>query len=58
MKAAILRSPDSVPVYGDFEDPVAGQESEIVELVVAEASTSSPGRWRPAATTAGAESSR
>lgn len=35
MKAAILHSPDSVPVYGDFEDPVAGEGSEIVELVAA-----------------------
>ncbi len=35
MKAAILHSPDSVPVYGDFEDPVAGEDSQIVELVAA-----------------------
>ncbi len=35
MKAAILYSADSVPVYGDFEEPVAGQGSEIVELVAA-----------------------
>ncbi len=35
MKAAILHSPDSVPVYGDFEDPVAGADSQIVELVAA-----------------------
>jgi NADPH:quinone reductase-like Zn-dependent oxidoreductase len=33
MKAAILKSADSVPVYGDFDEPVAGQGSEIVELV-------------------------
>ena len=35
MKAAILRSPDSVPVYGDFDDPVPGAGSEIVEFVAA-----------------------
>ncbi len=35
MKAAILRSADSVPVYGDFDEPVAGEGSEIVELVAA-----------------------
>jgi len=33
MKAAILRSPDSVPVYGDFDEPTAGEGTEIVELV-------------------------
>ena len=33
MKAAILHAADSVPVYGDFDDPVAGEASEIVELV-------------------------
>ena len=35
MKAAILHSADSVPVYGDFDEPVAGPDSEIVELVAA-----------------------
>jgi len=35
MKAAILTAADSVPVYGDFDDPVAGEASEIVELVAA-----------------------
>jgi NADPH:quinone reductase-like Zn-dependent oxidoreductase len=35
MKAAILRAADSVPVYGDFDDPVPGEGSEIVELVAA-----------------------
>jgi len=35
MKAAILHSADSVPVYGDFDDPVAGPGSEIVEFVAA-----------------------
>jgi NADPH:quinone reductase-like Zn-dependent oxidoreductase len=35
MKAAILESADSVPVYGDFDEPAAGQGSEIVELVAA-----------------------
>jgi len=35
MKAAILRSAESVPVYGDFDDPVAGEGSEIVELMAA-----------------------
>ena len=35
MKAAILRSADSVPVYGDFDEPAAGQDSQIVGLVAA-----------------------
>jgi hypothetical protein len=35
MKAAILLAADSVPVYGDFDDPVAGEAGEIVELVAA-----------------------
>ena len=35
MKAAILHSADSVPVYGDFDEPLAGQGSQIVELVAA-----------------------
>jgi NADPH:quinone reductase-like Zn-dependent oxidoreductase len=35
MKAAILRSADSVPVYGDFDEPAVGQGSQIVELVAA-----------------------
>lgn len=35
MKAAILHSADSVPVYGDFDEPVAGPGSEIVDLVAA-----------------------
>ena len=35
MKAAILHSADSVPVYGDFDEPAAGEGSEIVELVAA-----------------------
>jgi NADPH:quinone reductase-like Zn-dependent oxidoreductase len=35
MKAAILHTADSVPVYGDFEEPVAGPDSEIVDLVAA-----------------------
>jgi NADPH:quinone reductase-like Zn-dependent oxidoreductase len=35
MKAAILHSADSVPVYGDFGEPVAGPDGEIVELVAA-----------------------
>jgi NADPH:quinone reductase-like Zn-dependent oxidoreductase len=35
MKAAILHSADSVPVYGDFSEPVADPDSEIVELVAA-----------------------
>ena len=35
MKAAILRAPDSVPVYGDFVEPTAGEGTEIVELVAA-----------------------
>lgn len=33
MKAAILRSADSVPVYGDFDDPVAGEGSQVVDMV-------------------------
>jgi NADPH:quinone reductase-like Zn-dependent oxidoreductase len=35
VKAAILYSADSVPVYGDFDDPTAGAGSQIVELVAA-----------------------
>jgi NADPH:quinone reductase-like Zn-dependent oxidoreductase len=35
MKAAVLHSADSVPVYGDFDEPAAGQGSEIVEFVAA-----------------------
>jgi NADPH:quinone reductase-like Zn-dependent oxidoreductase len=35
MKAAILHSADSAPVYGDFDEPVAGAGTEIVELVAA-----------------------
>jgi NADPH:quinone reductase-like Zn-dependent oxidoreductase len=35
MKAAVLHSAESVPVYGDFDDPVAGEGCEIVDLVAA-----------------------
>jgi NADPH:quinone reductase-like Zn-dependent oxidoreductase len=35
MKAAILHSADSVPVYGDFGDPPASEGSQIVDLVAA-----------------------
>jgi NADPH:quinone reductase-like Zn-dependent oxidoreductase len=35
MKAAILHSADSVPDYGDFDEPVADEGTEIVELVAA-----------------------
>jgi NADPH:quinone reductase-like Zn-dependent oxidoreductase len=35
MKAAVLHSADSVPVYGDFAEPVAGPGGQIVELVAA-----------------------
>jgi NADPH:quinone reductase-like Zn-dependent oxidoreductase len=35
MKAAILRSADSVPVYGDFDPPVPSEGYEIVDLVAA-----------------------
>jgi NADPH:quinone reductase-like Zn-dependent oxidoreductase len=35
MKAAILRSADSVPVYGDFDEPAAGPDGQIVGLVAA-----------------------
>jgi NADPH:quinone reductase-like Zn-dependent oxidoreductase len=35
MKAAILHSADSAPVYGDFAEPEAGEGSQIVELVAA-----------------------
>jgi len=35
MKAAILASADSVPVYGDFADPAPGPGLEIVDLVAA-----------------------
>ncbi len=33
MKAAILQSADSVPVYGDFDEPAADGGSQIVEFV-------------------------
>jgi NADPH:quinone reductase-like Zn-dependent oxidoreductase len=33
MKAAIVQAAGSAPVYGDFDDPVAGQGSQVVELV-------------------------
>jgi NADPH:quinone reductase-like Zn-dependent oxidoreductase len=35
MKAAVLRSADSAPVYADFEEPVAGDSSQLVDLVAA-----------------------
>ena len=35
MKAAILHAADSVPVYGDFDDPVPGEGAELVDLVAA-----------------------
>jgi NADPH:quinone reductase-like Zn-dependent oxidoreductase len=35
VKAAILYTADSVPVYGDFDEPTAGPGSEIVEFVAA-----------------------
>jgi NADPH:quinone reductase-like Zn-dependent oxidoreductase len=35
MKAAIKRTPDSAPGYGDFPEPVAGEGREIVELAAA-----------------------
>jgi NADPH:quinone reductase-like Zn-dependent oxidoreductase len=35
MKAAILQSADSVPVYGDFDEPTAADGSQIVEFVAA-----------------------
>jgi NADPH:quinone reductase-like Zn-dependent oxidoreductase len=38
MKAAILQSADSVPVYGDFDEPpaeAAGEGGEVVEMVAA-----------------------
>src|SRR5580658_4536777 len=35
MKAAILHSADSVPVYGDFAEPEASPGTEIVDLVAA-----------------------
>jgi NADPH:quinone reductase-like Zn-dependent oxidoreductase len=35
MKAAILDSPNSVPVYGDFAEPVAGPDTQVVDLVAA-----------------------
>ncbi len=35
MKAAILHSADSVPVYGDFAEPAPGPGREIVDLVAA-----------------------
>src|SRR5580698_6706907 len=35
MKAAILDSPNSVPVYGDFAEPGAGPDTQVVDLVAA-----------------------
>jgi NADPH:quinone reductase-like Zn-dependent oxidoreductase len=35
MKAAILHSADSVPAYGDFDEPPADQGSQLVDLVAA-----------------------
>jgi NADPH:quinone reductase-like Zn-dependent oxidoreductase len=35
VKAAVLHSADSVPVYGDFAEPEAGPGTEIVDLVAA-----------------------
>jgi NADPH:quinone reductase-like Zn-dependent oxidoreductase len=35
MKAAIMPGPGTVPGYGDFEEPQAGQDREVVELVAA-----------------------
>jgi NADPH:quinone reductase-like Zn-dependent oxidoreductase len=35
VKAAILESPNSVPVYGDFAEPGAGPDTQVVELVAA-----------------------
>ena len=35
MKAAIIHAADSVPVYGDFPEPVADRGSEITDLVAA-----------------------
>ena len=33
MKAAVLHSAESVPVYGDFAEPAAGPDRQIVDLV-------------------------
>jgi NADPH:quinone reductase-like Zn-dependent oxidoreductase len=35
MKAAIMPGPGTIPGYGDFEEPQAGQDREVVELVAA-----------------------
>jgi NADPH:quinone reductase-like Zn-dependent oxidoreductase len=35
MKAAVLHSADSVPVYEDFDEPVAAEGSQIVDLMAA-----------------------
>jgi NADPH:quinone reductase-like Zn-dependent oxidoreductase len=35
MKAAVLHSADSVPVYGDFAEPEAGPGTAVVEMVAA-----------------------
>jgi NADPH:quinone reductase-like Zn-dependent oxidoreductase len=35
MKAAVMLSADSVPVYGDFAEPAAGPGSQVAELVAA-----------------------
>ncbi|HUK68588.1 MAG TPA: hypothetical protein VLW50_07535 [Streptosporangiaceae bacterium] len=35
MKAAIVRAPDAAAEYGDFDEPVASEGSELVDLVAA-----------------------
>ena len=35
MKAAVMAGPGSLPAYSDFDDPVAGEGRELVDLVAA-----------------------
>ena len=58
MKAAILDSPDSVPVYGDFAEPAAGPVQSGRGPGGGGHPPRSPGRWRRAGTTAATGPSR
>lgn len=35
MRAAVMHGPGSVPAFGDFDDPVAGEDRELLDLVAA-----------------------
>jgi hypothetical protein len=57
VKAAIVDSPNSVPVYGDFAEPTAGPGTQVVEALVTALSGDAPGLvldfvWGPVAETA------